>query len=81
MASLQIRDLPEAVHRQLHLRALQNNRSLSQQALTDLQSACGSDRALRRRQALDRLTTLWLGRAAVIWPESPEAMVRADRDR
>jgi hypothetical protein len=81
MASLQIRDMPEAVHRLLQLRALQNNRSLAQQALTDLESACGSDRALRRRQSLDRLSTLWRDHAAVNWPESPEAMVRADRDR
>jgi plasmid stability protein len=39
MPSLQIRDLPEPLHQQLQQRARQQNRSLSQQALTELEAA------------------------------------------
>jgi plasmid stability protein len=59
MASLQIRDMPDAAHRQLQLRA-------------------------RRHHRLDaqvRLKNLWRQLPRVEWPESPEVMVRADRER
>ena len=37
MATLQIRDLPDPLHQLLQLRARRHHRSLSQQALADLQ--------------------------------------------
>jgi plasmid stability protein len=38
MATLQIRNLPDPLHQLLQLRARRNHRSLSQQALADLQA-------------------------------------------
>lgn len=81
MASLQIRDIPEPLHQLLQRRARQHNRSLSQQALTDLQEACGGDASLRRLEALERISLLWSDRPAVAWPRSPEALIREDRER
>lgn len=51
MATLQIRDLPDP---------------LSQQALSDLQQACGGDPRERRRQALADLQALARREAAVL---------------
>ena len=48
MATLQIRDLPDPLHQLLQLRARRHHRSLSQQALSDLQQACGGDPRERR---------------------------------
>ncbi len=81
MTSLQIRDIPEALHRQLQLRARRHHRSLAQQALCDLEAVAGGDPRERRRQVLLRLREHWRHRDPVRWPESPEAMFRADRDR
>ncbi len=58
MATLQIRDLPDPLHQHLQLRARRHHRSLSQQALSDLQQACGGDPRERRRQALADLQAL-----------------------
>ena len=49
MATLQIRDLPDPLHQILQLRSRRNRRSLSQQALSDLQQACSGDPSERRR--------------------------------
>ena len=49
MATLQIRDLHDPLHQILQLRARRNRRSLSQQALSDLQQACSGDPSERRR--------------------------------
>jgi plasmid stability protein len=38
MATLQIRNLPDPLHQLLQLRARRNHRSMSQQALADLQA-------------------------------------------
>ncbi len=43
MPSLQIRDLPEPLHRLLQHRAQTHNRSLSQQALADLEAIAGGE--------------------------------------
>ena len=45
MPSLQIRDLPEPLHRLLQHRAQAHKRSISQQALVDLEAIAGEDRA------------------------------------
>jgi len=79
--SLQIRDLPEPLHRLLQWRARQHNRSLSQQALSDLQQVAGVDAIQRRQQALDRIAQRWTGRPPLDWPASPEELIRADRER
>jgi plasmid stability protein len=81
MPSLQIRDLPEPLHQQLQLRARQQNRSLAQQALSELQVALGGDPRDRRRSALERIEARVRLQGPITCPESPEAMVRSDRQR
>jgi plasmid stability protein len=81
MASLQIRDIPEPLHRQLQLRARRHHRSLAQQALWDLEAMAGLDPLQRRQAALKRLRGFWEQQPAVVWPAPPEEMLRADRDR
>ncbi|MFN9385438.1 MAG: FitA-like ribbon-helix-helix domain-containing protein [Cyanobacteriota bacterium] len=55
MPSLQIRDLPEPLHRLLQHRAQAHKRSVSQQALADLAVIAGGDPRERRHQVLDRI--------------------------
>ena len=81
MASLQIRDLPEGLRRQLQLRARLHHRSLAQQALCDLEAVAGGDPKIRRQQVLQRLREVWQQSSLVHWPESPEEMLHADRER
>jgi len=81
MAILQIRDLPDPLHQMLQLRARQNHRSLSQQALSDLQQACGGDGRERRRQAIVDLQALALAAGTPVFDPSPEELIREDRAR
>ena len=81
MASLQIRDLPEGLRRQLELRARLHHRSLAQQALCDLEAVAGGDPRIRRQRVLQRLREVWQQSSPVHWPESPEDMLHADRER
>ena len=81
MASLQIRDLPEGLRRQLQLQARLHHRSLAQQALCDLEAVAGGDPRIRRQQVLQRLREVWQQSSSVHWPESPEEMLHADRER
>ena len=81
MATLQIRDLPDPLHQLLQLRARRSHRSLSQQALMDLQEACGGDPRERRRQALAELAALAAERGCNAFEPSPEALIREDRER
>lgn len=81
MPSLQIRDLPEPLHRLLQRRASLNKRSLSQQALVDLEALVGGDPRQRRLQALERIAQQWEGREPLPWPQAPEDLIRADRER
>jgi len=81
MPSLQIRDLPEPLHRLLQRRAQAHKRSLSQQALADLETLAGGDPRQRRRAALERIEQRWTERLPLQWVESPEGLIRADRDR
>ncbi|MEB3352998.1 MAG: hypothetical protein VKM34_01990 [Cyanobacteriota bacterium] len=72
MPSLQIRD--------------PHNRSLSQQALVDQQTLASGDPRLRRQQALERIAQRWgqrspLQRPPLNWRQSPEELIRADRER
>ena len=81
MPSLQIRDVPEPMHRLLQHRAQVHKRSLSQQALADLEAVAGGDPRQRRLQVLDRIAQRADGQPAVTWTDTPEALIRADRDR
>ena len=81
MATLQIRDLPDPLHPQLQLRARQHRRSLSQQALSDLQQTNGGDPRERRRQALADLQALAQARGRRPFDPSPEELIRQDRSR
>lgn len=85
MPSLQIRDLPEPLHRLLQHRAQAHKRSLSQQALADLEAIAGGDSRERRRQVLDRIAQRAplspALTAALSGNQAPEALIRADRER
>jgi plasmid stability protein len=81
MPSLQIRDLPEPLHQQLLLRARQQNRSLSQQALTEMEAAAGGDPRERRLAALERIAARVRLQGPIVCPDPPETMVRNDRQR
>ena len=81
MPSLQIRDLPEPLHRLLQRRAQAHKRSLSQQALADLETLAGGDPRLRRRAAPERIEQRSRERLPLQWVQSPEELIRADRDR
>jgi plasmid stability protein len=81
MPSLQIRDCPEPLHQLLQLRARRHHRSLSQQALVDLQQACGGDPRERRLQALKALQAMAQQLPPRRFDPSPEELIRQDRDR
>ena len=81
MPSLQIRDLPEPLHRLLQHRAQTHKRSLSQQALADLEAIAGGDPRERRRQVLDRLSRRGPITSALTTDPTPEDLIRADRER
>jgi plasmid stability protein len=81
MPSLQIRDCPEPLRQQLHLRARRHHRCLSQQALVDLQQVAGGDPRERRRQALAALQAMAENRPAKSFQLSPEELIRQDRSR
>jgi plasmid stability protein len=81
VATLQIRDLPDPLHQQLQMRARRHHRSLSQQALSDLQEACGGDPRERRRQALADLQALAEDQGRRAFDPSPEELIRQDRSR
>ena len=63
------------------IRAQTNKRSLSQQALADLEAiACGDPRE-RRRQVLNRLSRRGPITPALSADPTPEDLIRADRER
>jgi len=80
MASLQIRDLPEPLHRLLQHRAMAHKRSLSQQALADLEAIAGGD-PRERRQVLDRIARRGPLVPALSGDLAPEELIRADLER
>jgi hypothetical protein len=80
MPSLQIRDLPVAVYNHLLRRAQLHRRSLAQQAIVDLTSVAQADRVECRRAALAHWRAR-LVRPSIVLEQSPEDMIRADRDR
>ncbi len=80
MPSLQIRDLPEPRHRLLQHRAMAHKRSLSQQALADLEAIAGGD-PRERRQVLDRIARRGPLGTALSGDLAPAELIRADRER
>jgi plasmid stability protein len=80
MPSLQIRDLPEPRHRLLQHRAMAHKRSLSQQALADLEAIAGGD-PRERRQVLDRIARRGPLAPALSGDLAPEELIRADLER
>ena len=81
MPSLQIRDLPEPLHQLLQRRARAHKRSLAQQALHDLEQLAGGDPRQRRAAALARIATRWRDQSPPSWRQTPEELIRADRER
>jgi plasmid stability protein len=81
MPSLQIRDLPEPLQRLLQHRAQAHKRSLSQQAMADLEAIAGGDPRERRRQVLDRIAQRGPLSPALRADLEPEELIRADRER
>ena len=74
MPALQIRDLPEEVHRTLKSRAALAGMSLAQYAAAELRRSV--DRPTRK-ELLDRIAARRAARPRVV----PAAAVRAERDR
>lgn len=81
MATLQIRDLPDPLKQLLQLRARRHHHSLTQQALSDLEQACGGDPRERRCQALAELQDLANERGRQRFDPTPVELIRQDRSR
>ena len=73
MANLQIRNVPDDVHRRLKARAALEGRSLSEFALAELRRSL--DRPTRA-EVLDRIS----GRTSPVEPVDTAALIRDDRD-
>jgi hypothetical protein len=65
----------------MQLRARRHHRSLSQQALSDLQQACEGDPRERRRQALADLQVMAEEQGRRPFEPWPEGLIRQDRSR
>jgi len=73
MTSLQIREVPEELHRRLKARAALNGQSLSEYALGELRRSAERP---TRQEIIERVAAL----AQVAVSESPADAVRAERD-
>ena len=56
-------------------------RSLSQQALADLEAIAGGDPRDRRQTVLDRIAQRAALHPNLDWAQTPEDLIRADRER
>ncbi|WP_236550714.1 hypothetical protein [Cyanobium sp. Copco_Reservoir_LC18] len=65
----------------LKCRASAQKCSHSQQALADLEAMAGGDPRQRRRLALGRIAERWQQWQALSWEETPESLIRCDRER
>jgi len=74
MPMIQIRNVPEALHRRLKSRAALAGMSLSDYLLKEI-------REVADRPTLDELRARLQGRTAVTPPIAPAEAVRAERDR
>jgi antitoxin FitA len=73
MKTIQIRGVPDELHRSLKVRAAQEGTTLSELALTELRRSLERP---SRSELLDRIATRNVGRGRL----SPTAMLRAERD-
>lgn len=78
MPMLQIRDLPEDVYQNLAAAAKAEHRSLTQQAVVELQRALGADHPDRRTALVVRLRAQ--SRRLAAGAVDPEDLLREDRD-
>jgi plasmid stability protein len=82
MPSLQIRNLPDDVYQFLAFRAEQEHRSLAQQAIVELRKATeGAMQCQRRRQILRDIKRSLEKDKIQKLTDSPEDLIRQDRDR
>ena len=73
MPNLQIRNVPEAVHRVIKARAAMAGMSLSEYLLLELRNAC-------ERPSLDEIRERVRRRRPVKLPVSPARLIREERD-
>jgi hypothetical protein len=50
-------------------------------ALVDLEALAGGDPRQRRQEALERIAQHWRGVEPLQWQQTPEDLIRADRER
>jgi len=81
MPTLQIRNLPERVYRALAEKARRERRSLSGQAIVELERLTAKDRRLRRLDAVRELRTRLAIRGEIPISQAPVHVIREDRDR
>jgi len=82
VASLQVRDLPEAVYKKLSLKAAQEHRSLAQETVVLLEQGLGisSSRRQRRQKLLTEIREKRKNENYNKLP-SPVMLIREDRQR
>ena len=81
MPSLQIRNLPDDVYQTLTFRAEQAHRSLAQQALIELRSATVGANTRSRARILEAVSQDIACGGTSSPPDTPEQLLRADRER
>jgi len=82
MPSLQVRDMPEALYRNLKRNAIQEHRSISQQAIVTIQKGLGLDKdsKTRRRILIERILNNEID-FDTDKLEDPQKLIREDRKR
>lgn len=81
MPALQIRNLPDDLYELLSMRAVRAHRSLAQQTVVELRQALGPAGQARRQAVLQRLADEQRQVPTPKLHPTPQALVRADRDR
>jgi antitoxin FitA len=81
MPALQIRHLPDDLYELLSMRAQRAHRSLAQQTVVELRQALGPAGQARRQDVLQRLADEQQRSQPAKRTPTPQALVRADRNR
>ncbi len=81
MPTLQIRDLPEHIYKALAEKARRERRSLSRQAIVELERLTGQERRVRRLDAVRELRARLAARGEVSVASAPDRVIREDRER
>ena len=81
MPTLQVRDVPEHIYRELVHQAERERRSLAQQTVAVLARGIGApvDRKARRKELLDDIKRTMRGRGKTL--SDPVKLIREDRNR